>query len=631
MADQGKAGKRRSPNDRVARTTLPIVAVASQKDMAVMLALHHRLLRDYARRYLRDATEDEVEDAVQRTVERLVVLEDPSFPHGLRQATQFLRAECERTQRRASLAEVPTDPQLGPLTVGPVARALDRLSPRARQTIIWAAQGMTAPQIAREDNSTPEAVRIRLHHARNRVKRFLRETSQSASAFLLALVPQRRRGAVGRIVQAVGDGVLPQSLAATMLVPLLAASAAWSSSSIPVHASSPQPGAQGPMVGSLPLKMPNASATLLATDALSRYQAPAAAHKLAPAGALPILNVGAAGETPEDMLLRAVATLPGVQSGAVVAIGTGRACGCPVLTQSLDGGVAWTSTTGPPADVTQLALPPGYPADPRIFAGVDPREAGGAPYVAAGFGQPFVPLSTLPPGQIAVSAHLDHGDPRVFSAALTGVWSIALTGVRPVVPLPHEEIDYSSGSALENVVAALATPSPLSHGPAVVAWVPALATVPGSPAPPTPNAAVMQCPVGSMCETTTTLPVAPGGLAVAGNTVVAYHQAAIYMSNDLGLTFNRVALPSDVDNVQSAALVGAGLVPWISLTRTTRGADVMRLAGGAWVDAANGDNALRTHGGSLAALDRDRVMDALTGAGYRCTAASDEHWQPRCP
>src|SRR5579859_994713 len=80
--------------------TLPVVRVADGRDMAVMLARHNRLLRDYARYYLAGLSEYEVEDTVEAAIERLLAIEEPAYAHGLAYATAEVYQECERTRER---------------------------------------------------------------------------------------------------------------------------------------------------------------------------------------------------------------------------------------------------------------------------------------------------------------------------------------------------------------------------------------------------------------------------------------------------------------------------------------------------------------------------------------------------
>ena len=623
MAQEGEVRTGRS------RPALPVVPIAGQKEMAVMLALHNRLLREYARRYLgEEVSEDEVEEAVQRTVEQLIALEDPSLKHGLRYATQQLRTECDRTHRRFALEQAPVDRRLGAL-IGPKRHAVDRLRPRARRTLLWAAQGWSAARIAHADNSTPQAVRERLYHARKRVLQLLSESGQSASLLMVLLVGRLRGVFDRRVPSLLIQGVSSQVAVTAAILPLVVASLL---SPFPAAVSRGAPGqtraAAGLSAGVSAWNLEGRSSPTAAPVAeAGRTARPGGVSHLVRATA-GVTSLSAAAEVPGDMQLTAVATLPGAQSTVVVAIGSGQTCGCPVLTQSLDGGVTWTSTTGPPSAVKQLAIPPTYPSDPRIFAGVDPL-TGQAPYMAAAFGQPFQLLTGLPPGQVAVSAHLDDGDPRIFSAGLTGVWSVSINGRGPLTP--HEEIDYAAGSRVQNVVAALATPPSVTGGPAVLAWAPDAAFAPESAMSPALGAAVFGCPVGGACRAAALIPQAPGALIAVGDIILAFRADAAYISHDGGATFRQLSLPDGSRDVTSMTLVGSDLTIWMNTTLADGSVAVLQLLKGVWTDASAGERVIQTHIGQLVALGGGRIIDALVNAGYRCAQLTDLRWAPRCP
>lgn len=612
-----------------------------------MFALNTRLIREYARRYLgSDASDDAVETVIERTARRLLSREVTSSPHGLRLTMTVLAAECRREKEQEAKQErqaaegrrrePPADRFLGRLD-GPLGRVLDRLSPRQRKTLTLAAQGLTVAEIARLDNTPESSVRVRLYRARERAAKLIQETGGNASAVLLVGLNKLRlsvqRAAPQRVLEAIAT-----PLATTgALIPLLAAAVLGPS----LQALEVEPAQAAPPRSEIMAAAPSASGGTMTGPAEGRpgsasqqLGAPTGAARLAEIPSLD-LNIGgvSAVTVPTDIRLTAVATVPGVQSHVVVAIGTGQACGCPVLVQSLDGGVTWVAADGPdgpPPDVNQLALPPGYPTrDTRIFAGVD-AHGGGSPYVASAFGQPFQHVITLPAGQVAVSAHLDDGDPRLFSAGLTGVWSVDLANATPV---PHEEIDYSSGAALQGSPAALATPVASSTGPALLAWVPgsAVATGPSSIAS-TSSPALMVCAAGGGCTIASTLPLPPGSMVTTGKTVVAYRGSQAYASRDLGATLHPLGLPHDAQDIGSVALVGPALSPWITGSRADGTVFVLQLdTADGWQDAAAGERSVVAHLGELVALDGDRVIDALTGAGYRCTVADNPHWMPRCP
>jgi hypothetical protein len=281
--------------------------------------------------------------------------------------------------------------------------------------------------------------------------------------------------------------------------------------------------------------------------------------------------------------------------------------------------------------VTQLVLPPDYPADPRILAGVDPH-SGSSPYVAAAFGTPFQPISALPSGQVAVSARFDSGDARLFVGALTGVWSLNIaSSAAPAVA--HLEVEYTSMAA--GSVAALATPPTSPDAPAVLAWVPALAAVPGALGAPHASATVMACPIAAPCAPLGDLPVPPWRLiagAEAPRAVVAFTATQAFVSLDGGQSFERLGLPAGTTTLSSFAVVGREGEVWVNLSEGPTTFRVFRRgAAGVWVDATRGDGLLQTHLGALVAIGPRRILDAMSDAGYRCTARDAAVWTPRCP
>jgi hypothetical protein len=632
MAQQGGDRGRKLGRPREA---LPVVAVRSPTDMAVMLARHYPVLRERARRYLRveDITDAEIDEVVRSSVDRLLAIENPSYDNGLRFATgRILWEECQRFLKSRAVREPLVDKKLGPLNHPAVARVLQFLTPLARNTLVRAAQGETAEDIARSENSTTETVEVRISRARRRVRQLLAE-QRNASTAVLALLPHRLRGLVGRMVPLLAEHIGPQAVATTALVPLIAASLWWTG---PVAPAAPPAAAiaLAPMHGAvLPITTTSAAARPAASTPPPVSVSPPITTVTPVPATSPILALplrGAAAETPDDVVLKASAT-PADGRPVIVAIGKGNTCVCPVLLQSLDGGASWSATDGPPASANQVVLPPTYPHDARIFVGVDPSASAG-PYVAASFDQPFQALSPLPAGQLAVSAHFDDGDARLFSSAGTAVWSVRLDTAGPLVP--RDEIDYSAASASGSAVAALSTPAPSPGGPALLAWAPGFAAVPGTATPPPPNPVVLTCPTAGPCAETSTIPSPPWQLASSGSsgTVVAYTRTAAFISHDGGASFSPLHLPPGTTVVASVALVGPGAVPWVSFSRGGGSSGVSRLTpSSSWVDVTADSGRLRTYAARLVPVGADRVVAAFSEVGYRCALVSGGTWMPRCP
>jgi hypothetical protein len=275
-------------------------------------------------------------------------------------------------------------------------------------------------------------------------------------------------------------------------------------------------------------------------------------------------------------------------------------------------------------------LPPDYPRDPRIFAGVSAFSPTSTPSMAATFGAAFRPMTGLPPGQVWVSSHFNAGDPRLFVSALTGVWStrVAANGAPTA---PRQEITAGAG-AVNNQVAVLATPPPSSPA-AVLAWTPALAGAAGTAVPPSPSAAIMACSVQAACQTTTTLGAAPGELVISHanpNVVVAHTRTAVAVSEDGGQSFASLPLPTGVTALQSAVPVGATGRPWISVSSAAGSDMVLAFIGNGWRDATGGLALLRTHLADLVTVGGRHVMAVLFDAGYRCQTVDATPWQARC-
>ncbi|HEV7680186.1 MAG TPA: sigma factor-like helix-turn-helix DNA-binding protein [Candidatus Dormibacteraeota bacterium] len=639
MGDAADAGKLRARGSRV-RAALPVVAVETREDWAVLLAKHNRLLRDYARHYLGDAApEEDVEDTVERTVDLLLAVEDPAFDHALRYATQAVWRECQRTARRRELERTPVDRRLGPLT-GRVARVLEQLGPRQRQTLMLAAQGLSPSDIARVDKSTAAAVRVRLYRARERVSELLQEGG--VSAFLLFVPRRMKRAAVrsGHVVARVADGVGGQAFATGALVPVLACTVL---SSTPVPATV----AVAPMraVAVAPVPHGAVAATITGSAAVAAAPQPggsrptrATAPTAPPASQLDVTTVAAAlpfdiGFTLPDVQLTTLARTPRLQGiGPVIGAGTDRKCGCSVLVQSLDGGKTWTSRPlrATESPFSQLTLPPDYPRDPRIFAS-SPGVLGIPSAMARGFDQPFQVLTSLPPGFIYTSAHFDDGDPRLFSVGLNGIWSSRMTD--RAVAAPQEEIDYSYGAQQEsNAFAKVATPPPTASAPAIVAWVPALSTIPRTGQVALAGASSLaKCAVSGPCELGAALPIAPPLRLIATRTmVVALGSATGFVSHDFGIT----ASPGDVPVGQGDAVIDmAETLPdstlWARVSLAKGALKLMRSTAGGWVDVA--DPLVRDHGGVPATLDDRHIWTTLDDGRVRCVLISDGRWLPRCP
>jgi hypothetical protein len=632
------SGNRRSRAPSV-RTALPIIPIATREDMAVLLAKHGRLLREYARHYLgKDGTEDEVEEVVGRTVDAMLDAEFQPQPHGLRHVTQQVWRECQREMELRGRRRYPVDKYLGALT-GQVARVLEQLGPRSRQTILRAAQGWTPLEQAKADNTSVETIHVRLHRARRRAQELLKDAGNSTSALVLVASARVRRAGHRVAVwchrripginwPACGDPVLQLAAITVIAVGGVAATGGpapttpRSSVAFVLH---PQTGVPSPA-----LRPTAASDTMAVQSAAppSHGRAdPNGLGALAPANteAHLLANLAPDGETPEDaQLMTAAAPADYASTHTIVALGMGHRCVCPVLFQSTDGGANWTaSKAAAPSGAEQVALPPSYPADPRVFIGTN-AQGGGSTYVAAHFGD--VPTAMPgPAGHLALAAGFDHGDNRVFIAAQGAVVAVAVDAtppqIAPVLAYPQ----------WFNPPATVATPAG-SDGAAVVVLAPPETFAIGDPlGGETQAPAIFACAAGTTCAERGAAPSQARDLTVSSSDAVSAvsWSNGIAVSQDGGHTFRVPAMPSPGVSLLSVAATGSRV--WALITQgATVTARWTSAAGGAWTDVTGSNNGL-SRSLRIVAIPQGPLLDFLQGQGLRCTADGGATWADRCP
>jgi len=631
---RAEGGQECSRRARV-RPALPVIPVDGREDMAVMLARHGRLLREYARHYLGDrATADDVEEVVERTVDVLLAAEHLAHPHGLRHATQQLWRECQRTSQRQDAPDVPVDRRLGPLTE-PVRRVLERLGPRSRQTIIRAAEGWTPEQQANAENTSVGTINIRLHRARRRAQQLLEKSEPSASALLLA-APARLRVGMRRFAAwcrrrctAVGwsgsGDPFTQLTAATILAIGGLASVA--------------PAAPGATAGRVVTTAPRAPMVQPAAARLdtARAQPPPGGSSQRPSGGGDRGQTPADGgaprnvldsvlpgdETPEDTQLTTAAAAPNyATTHTIVAMGSGGTCKCTVLFRSTDGGATWTpSQATMPAGAEQLALPPTYPADPRVFIGTSPQ-SGQSAYVAPGFDDMPVPLPG-PAGHLALAAGFDHGDDRAFVAALGVMVSIGVDAtpqsVTPLLAYPQ----WLPGTAV------VSTPAAGDSAAVVVLAPPDTMAISDPLAGETQAPAIFACGAGTSCTRRGTPPPQASDLTVAQSGVASAvsWNGGIAVSLDGGDTFSVPALPPGM-TVQSTGATASRI--WAVLTHGAAAVMWLPAGGGRWTDVTTAQNGL-ARSLRLIAIPQGPILDLLVGKGLRCSADGGTTWSSRCP
>jgi hypothetical protein len=249
--------------------------------------------------------------------------------------------------------------------------------------------------------------------------------------------------------------------------------------------------------------------------------------------------------------------------------------------------------------------------------------------MAPAFGQAFQVLTGLPPGYIAVSAHFDDGDPRLFAGAANGVWSLDLGAPSPQVA--HEEIDYSAATG--QTYARLATPTPSAGGPAIVAWAPEFAVVPDTrQASTTLDYPVLHCPVRGPCAFAGSFPVPPWWeLQVRGNTLVVQSLGKWYLSRDLGSSSVALTPPPGTSMIGGVILVGAQAQLWLSVVRSDRSIDVVSAGpDGRWQSVVSQDDYVRSHKFAFTPVDGTHVIALLDNGDHRCRDVNAGPWLPHC-
>jgi DNA-directed RNA polymerase specialized sigma24 family protein len=505
------------------------------------------------------------------------------------------------------------------------------LTPRQRQVMGGRLAGFTLEEMATQLRQPFGTISSAISRAHERA----REVRQ---AWLVFLVPAWRRFALRlrRLIQRCGDAAarLTEPVHGP-LVSLAVGVAAVTLSSPLAQAGPPAAGQPAGLTAALVLAGAHASpvhSSSAEQDAGTHTSAPAPASPRAtpPSTLLPRLpGTGATAETPEDTQIVDTAPSPHfADDHTLVALGVGQTCSCPVLLRSTDGGATWPAAAAAPLQAQHIVLPPNYPADPRIF--VANLATGDVPdFVAAGFGQPFLPLP-LPPGDLHLSAGFDGSDPRLFVAASSAVWSedTATGAVAPVLTYPTTD------------VATLATPLGETDT-AVLVVAPRLATTPAALLP-TSSVTLFACGQTSPCTARAALdqPV-PGALALSpdiavDHTLLVFWQVgSVVLSSDEGRTFRPLPLPAETQAVDSAALARANtgsVVFWASVQRPTGHAVLASQLGGPnpWSPATT--DAALSRPGILVPADADRLIFLAYGLpGLRCSADNGASWHPRCP
>ncbi len=344
----------------------------------------------------------------------------------------------------------------------------------------------------------------------------------------------------------------------------------------------------------------------------------------------------AAQETPDDSSVYSAAAVPSAQggSGAVVALGYGHTCACSVMFESRDGWHTWRAAPGPAANtfLAHVALPPAYPADPRIFVGW-PTVGSPLDMVSPGFGRPFVSIPaagyvTLPP-----SFERDGG---FYVTTTNGMVRLALSGValatdlgRPAVFLPPVDGSVAAGAPTAGDDAAYALAA--SAADLAAADATSIAAAPSHPV-------LYRCDGSGRCQSLSAPAIdAAGGVAVSrdfasDHAIAVTWGPRVLLSTDAGRSFTPI--PDADGSVIQMQISSAGgrIAVWAVVDRDGQQI-VQRWDGGArWstitpAKIRSGDE----YSLQLVMLGTDRAFLAGATIGVRCTADGGRSWSEACP
>jgi len=633
------AGPRERGHGEKILTKFPRIQVRTRREMARLLREWRWLLDAVAHYHLGDRPE--AQEAVNTVLSRMLAPDEQDLPHALRSVVKALHQECYRRlrdeARPRSLATesrargIPYDDRVGAV-VGEIAEAAAKLPPKEGQTFMLAARGLRVADIAVALRASPKTVRMRLYRARKSLRR---QTGLLGVAFPApwGAMGRRVRQALQRLTSALRvsttDGTWLSLQAATVgpqLAWVTVAAVSVIASSFGTTSASP------PSSAALASVVVSSAADLTARHSESgrhttptpspREEAPLSRTTLS---TLPIL-LHPAPTTPADTHLIAASPAPDYgRNHTVVALGEGNQCHCLLLFRSTDGGARWSTAPGPP-DGNQIALPPTYPADPRVFIGNDALATGTVDYVAASFGGPYSPLPGAP-GQVALSSAFDRGDPIAFISTAGGVVAVNMS------PVPH----VAGATLVTSGVWGLASVITAPTGEGVLVLAPPGSAQLSAAAVPSATSSLLACHVTGCTEIGTTgQPVAQRLLAsvtyATDHVLAAYANTGVVVSTDGGLTFRPLALPAGVTSIRSLAVEDGRA--WLGAADDggSLGAYWLQVGGGgAWHRVPIPDDASRAFSDALVAVAAGRVLAILDGQGYRCTTDAARTWAAACP
>jgi len=620
---------------RRVRASLPRERVTSRADVVGVVLKHRELFREQAVIQLGEGSpvDEEVDAFVAR---KRAMKDDPQRDDALPWLMQQFREQLYRARKRLEPADeapppVPRDPVLGDLD-DKVLAAFEGLSPAEREAMDLAVTRRLSPAaIAKQLHLSARAVGMRLYRARQQLREQFPDRFGCVLGWLAwgrSLVPRLGRrvrrplGLDGAAVPTLNS--LSQLVASLVVVVGLTGQVSTASASEGPAATAVLPPATTGAAARDPQAPAHAQPAVEKPRDRPDAAAAARSAKPAPRDAPLLAGHTATTEPPEDAQIEDLAVAPSYASShALVAVGAGRTCGCPVLYQSTDGGHTWAGTAAP-WGARQVVLPPDYPADQRIFLGA-PADGTAPDYVMYGFGGTTVPLPA-PPGYLALAAGFGKGDDRVLIAGRSAVSSVDVADGRTALVLGY----------------------PGASNPALLATAPALsavvAVVPTSPTEAAPAEPIGSAPGIYLCATpklgcVSHSSATAGWSAVDGGplldtdpTLIGIVQNHPVLSQDGGRTFTAVPLVTGATAVVQAS-VADGRV-WG--TFASAGVAARRLAwlsddmSGTWHDMTSADAEL-ARVAAVVAVNRNIVIALLINGAMRCSVDGGQTWAGRCP
>ncbi|HZS13145.1 MAG TPA: sigma-70 family RNA polymerase sigma factor [Candidatus Dormibacteraeota bacterium] len=339
-------------------------------------------------------------------------------------------------------------------------------------------------------------------------------------------------------------------------------------------------------------------------------------------------------ETLDDSQVTSAAAAPGRDggSGAVVALGWGRSCACPVMLQSLDAGRTWAAAPGPNlggvVDMDglglRIALPPAYPADPRILIGA-PWAGPVTDMVADRFGGRFsmLPIS----GWITLPQSFESDGTMLFSQLST------------VVQL-HLGVPTGAPLVFQPPLAGTPEVGAPRSGPDSVFVLSDQLSLSGGPGPSTAatRPLLYRCDSGPVCSAVSSPPLPVVGILAVSDryasdrTIAVAYDHAVVLSRDAGSSFTHLPDPGASIAAMEVTSNALGPVVWATLTGVAGLGMVRWDAAHGWVDVL--PLAHRDFSGidfpAPVLLDADHAL-LRAAEGLLCTADGGRTWASRCP